>query len=55
MCINVKGIGLSGNEVYKKLARENRIQLEVADSDNVLALIGDSDTKEDIDSLINAL
>ena len=55
LCINVKGIGLSGNEVYKKLARENRIQLEVADSDNVLALIGDSDTKEDIDSLINAL
>lgn len=54
LCINVKGTGLSGNEIYRKFAYENHIQLEVADSYNVLALIGDSDTEEDIDNLINA-
>lgn len=54
LCINVRGTGLSGNEIYKKFVLENHIQLEVADSDNVLALIGDSDTKEDIDKLIDA-
>ena len=54
LCINVKGTGLSGNEVYEKFVNENHIQLEVADSDNVMALIGDSDTKNDIDNLIEA-
>lgn len=55
LCINVSGTGISGNEIYKELASKYHIQLEVADSNNVLALIGDSDTEEDIDNLITAL
>lgn len=55
LCINVSETGLSGNEIYRELAKEYHIQLEVADSNNILALIGDSDTEEDINNLISAL
>lgn len=55
LCINVRETGLRGYEVYNQLANKYHIQLEVADSDNVMALIGDSDTKKEIDCLLNAL
>lgn len=55
LCIHVKDFGISGQEVYDTLMTKYHIQLELADGENILALVSDSDVKEDIDVLVNVL
>ncbi|MDD5601906.1 MAG: hypothetical protein PHP78_02965, partial [Candidatus Izemoplasmatales bacterium] len=47
-------LGLSGFEVYKKLRRNHNIQLELAESHIVLAVLTIGTTKEDLDRLFEA-
>lgn len=53
--INCRKLGISGYELEKILASKYKIQLEMADAYNALAVGSFGDTKENIDKLINAL
>ncbi|MGL5717097.1 MAG: aminotransferase class I/II-fold pyridoxal phosphate-dependent enzyme [Paraclostridium sp.] len=55
LCINVKGLNLSGFEVYDLLYEKFSVQVELGDLYNILALISIGTTKEDVDKLIQAL
>lgn len=55
LCINVRGLGLTGFEVYDLLYQKYKVQVELGDMYNILALISIGTTKSDIDMLINAL
>lgn len=52
--VKVNELGLSGFQVYKIFKEEYNIQLELAESYVVLAVVGVGDTDEDIDKLIKA-
>jgi len=52
--INVRGLGLSGFEVYDLMHQQYRIQLEMPDFNHVLAIISLGDTQHNIDRLIAA-
>ena len=52
--INVRGLGLSGFEVYDLMHQEYNIQLEMPDFNHVLAIISLGDTEPNIDRLIAA-
>lgn len=52
--IHVSGLGLTGFEVYDLLWKEFNIQLEMADLNNVLAIISLGDTLGNIERLIEA-
>lgn len=52
--IKVNELGLSGFMVYKIMKDEYNIQLELAESYVVLAVVGTGDTAENIDKLIDA-
>lgn len=54
LVIKVNEIGLSGFEVYKKLKDIYKIQLELAESNVVLAIISIGTTTKDIDNLVDA-
>ncbi len=53
--INVTGLGLTGFEAYDILRDEYNIQMELGDIYNVLAIISLGDTKEALNSLVDAL
>lgn len=53
--INVRGLGLSGFEVYDLLVDEYNIQVELGDMYNVLAIVSVGDTEESIEKLCDAL
>lgn len=53
--ICVKNIGYTGYEIEQLLRREYKIQVELADPFNVLAIIGVGDKKEDLNKLVAAL
>lgn len=55
LCINTKGINLTGFEVYDLLYSEFDVQVELGDLYNILALVSIGTTKYDIDKLINAI
>ena len=55
LCINVRGLNLSGHEVYDLLYQKFSVQVELGDLYNILALISIGTTKEDVDKLIDAL
>ncbi|WP_270939909.1 aminotransferase class I/II-fold pyridoxal phosphate-dependent enzyme [Romboutsia lituseburensis] len=55
LCINTKGINLTGFEVYDLLYSEFGVQVELGDLYNILALVSIGTTKYDIDKLINAI
>ncbi len=52
--IRVNDLGLSGFQVFRILKDEYNIQLELAESYVVLAIVGVGDTNESIDKLIDA-
>lgn len=52
--IHVAGLGMTGFEVYDLLWKEFSIQLEMADLNNVLAIISLGDSKRNIERLIEA-
>lgn len=51
LIISVRGLGLYGYDVYKKIRAESNIQLELGEVYVVLALIGPGTTKKHIDAL----
>lgn len=53
--VNVKAIGLSGYDVEKILRKDYRIQLEMSDLFNILALVSIGDSRETLSKLIKAL
>lgn len=53
--INCRKLGISGYDLERTLSSKYHIQLEMADMYNGLAVGSYGDTKENIDSLINAL
>ncbi|NLJ40546.1 MAG: aminotransferase class I/II-fold pyridoxal phosphate-dependent enzyme [Clostridiales bacterium] len=55
LCINVRGLGLSGYEVESILRKEYNIQVEMSDFYNILSIISLGDNMENIDSLIDSL
>lgn len=55
LAINVSNIGISGFEVYDLLRDNYNIQIELADSYNILAIISLGDTINNIKKLIEAL
>ena len=55
VAVNVSGLGLSGLHVYDILRDEYKVQVEFGDTKNILAILGNGDTKETIDRLIDAL
>ena len=55
LVISVRGLGLYGYDVYKKIRAESNIQLELGEVYVVLALIGPGTTKEHVDKLYEGL
>ena len=55
LCICVKDTGLSGFEVVNLLRSECKIQMELGDMYNILAVISLDDTTQDLDKLVKAL
>lgn len=55
LCINVKGLNITGFRVYDILYQDFDIQVELGDLYNILALVSIGTTKDDIDRLIDAL
>lgn len=54
-CVNVSKTGYTGFQVYEMLLNKYNIQVEIADSNNIMAVISIGDKKENIDLLTNAL
>lgn len=55
LVIRVDGINKSGFEVYKEIRKKYNIQLELAETYLVLAILAIGSTKSDVDALIHAL
>lgn len=55
LVINVSKLGITGFKVYDLLKEQFNIQLELGETNVVLAIISVGDTKENIDKLIDAL
>lgn len=53
--INVTDLGFTGFEVYKMLHQDYNVQMELADTDIVLAIVSLGDSKEHLDTLVAAL
>ncbi len=53
--VNVRALGLSGYEVEKILRKKYRIQLELSDLFNIIALVSIGDNEETINALVGAL
>ena len=55
LCVYVRRLGMTGFEMERRLRQEYHIQVELADLNNIMALVGIGDTKENLDHLIHAL
>lgn len=55
LTVNVTKTGFSGYEIEDILAREYNIQLDYADLFNLVAIMGEGSTKEDVEIFIRAL
>ncbi len=53
--IRVSDLGITGFEIYDKLYNEYNIQVELADTHNILAITSVGDTKTNMDKLVSAL
>lgn len=53
--VNVRALGLSGYEVEKILRKKYRIQVELSDLFNIIALVSIGDQQETLDALVSAL
>lgn len=53
--VNVRGLGLSGYEVEKILRKKYRIQVELSDLFNIIALVSLGDNEETLNTLVTAL
>lgn len=55
LAINVRKLGYTGYEIEKKLRKEYNIQIELADINNILAIVSIGDRVEDLELLVNSL
>jgi arginine/lysine/ornithine decarboxylase len=55
LTVNVTKTGLSGYEIEEILAKEYNIQLDYADLFNLVAIMGEGSTKEDVEVFVRAL
>jgi arginine decarboxylase len=55
LCINVRRLGLTGRRAEEILRRDYRIQVELSDPYNVLALVTIGDNKQNVRRLVNAV
>jgi arginine decarboxylase len=55
LTVNVTKTGLSGYEIEEILAREYNIQLDYADLFNLVAIMGEGSSKEDVETFVRAL
>lgn len=55
LAVNVSDLGLSGLHVYDILRDEYKIQVEFGDTKNILAILGNGDNEQTVNTLINAL
>ncbi|MCR3905536.1 MAG: aminotransferase class I/II-fold pyridoxal phosphate-dependent enzyme [Tenericutes bacterium] len=53
--VKVSDIGITGFDVYKELFDEHHIQLELAETHLILAVLSIGTKQEDLDALVNAL
>jgi arginine/lysine/ornithine decarboxylase len=55
LAINVSKLGISGLYTYDILRDRYKIQVEFGDTKNILAILGNGDSRETVDELISAL
>ncbi len=55
LCVHVRRLGMTGFEMERRLRQEYNIQIELADLNNIMAMITVGDDDRNIDNLINAL
>jgi len=55
LVISVKGLGLTGYRVADKLLNKYRVQVELADRDNILCMVTIGNKAGDVDALVRAL
>lgn len=55
LVVNCSKLNITGYELEKILREEYNIQIEMSDFSNILAIVSLGDTKENLDSLVNAL
>lgn len=55
LCIHVRELGLTGNDVERTLREEFNIEVELSDLYNILLIVTFGDTQAEIDALIHAL
>lgn len=53
--IKVSDLGVNGFDVYKELAEEHKIQVELAETHIILAVLSIGTTQQDLDALVTAL
>lgn len=53
--INVRNLGYTGYEMENKLRKEYNIQIELADLNNILAIVSIGDKMENLSGLVNSL
>lgn len=55
LCVNISKTGYTGFEVYDILIEQYNIQIEIADANNIMAILSLGDTLESINHLVKAL
>ncbi len=55
LCVYVRRLGMTGFEMERRLRQEYHIQVELADMNNIMALVGIGDTQKNVDALTHAL
>ncbi|MCB1325904.1 MAG: aminotransferase class I/II-fold pyridoxal phosphate-dependent enzyme [Spirochaetales bacterium] len=55
LCVHVRKLGMTGFEMERRLRQEYRVQVELSDMNNILAMITIGDTQEQVAHLVNAL
>lgn len=55
LCIHVRRLGMTGFEMERRLRQEYNIQIELADLNNIMAMVTLGDTEENLNRLVDAL
>lgn len=53
--VNVSALGYSGYQLEKKLRKEYNVQIELADINNVLGIVGIGETRSNLEAFVNSL
>lgn len=55
LCIHVRRLGMTGFEMERRLRQEYKIQVELADLNNIMAMVTIGDDEQNVNRLIHAL